>query len=329
MFGAEKFRSFMRHPGMNGSDDAPPPPDTRPLADASVESARVMAQLGKEQLDFAKTQYEESKPFYADLVTQQKDISDQTAAQGKDYYDYGKSYRPAERALLDESLVDKSGEVAAYDAANQADAAALTQTDAALYDANRGEVDAGVGRAVADTENGYTRSLNQAMRQGLRYGASGSEVASQVGQIGLAQASMTAGAANAARTQGINDVRGRVANRLQLRQSNIGQKNAQEAVGWAKKLDAAGLVKGMPGASQGAYGLAVSAGNSSAGNRAAPGNAVQGALGQNASIVGQGRNLLQSGLGGVLNTQSSMYQPPTDQTGAIIGGVAGVAVAVI
>ena len=343
------------------SSDSPPPPDYTPLAAASEESARIMGELGQDQLDFAKLQYEEAKPLTEDIVNQQMEIAGKTAAQGDDYYNYLKSYRPAERALLHESMgmtpdqvaeletITQSGDQASYDAKlseygvdanrraeaeiaaskalDEADARIIGGTDSDVLAARRGEIDAGVGRAVADTQGGYTRNINQAIRQGLRYGGTPGAISAGVGSMGMDQASKTAAASNFAREQGIMGARGQAETNMNLRRSVADNVTKQQSIGWAKKLDASGLVKGLPGASQGAYGLAVSAGNSAGANQAQPGNNMQAGMAASANTVGQGRSLYQQGLGSILNSQTSLAQPQEDQTGAVVGSIAGVAAA--
>lgn len=314
---------------LEGGKGSPPPPDYRPVAEASAESARIMGALGEKQLAFNERQYEESKPFLADIAEHQKGIADQAAAQGQDYFDYLKTFRPIEGQMMNEAMVDRSSEIADYDAANRADADTMTMSKGGLYAANRGAIDEDVGRAVADAEGGYTRAVNQAVRQGLRYGAAAPNMVGQVGNLGLAQASSIASAANGARDVAIQDVRARAGSGLQLRTSNMNNVNAQRAIDWAKKLDAAGLVKGLPGASTGAYGLAVQAGNSAGQNQMAPGAAAQAGMAAGANTIGSGQQMRINGLSGIMNSQTSLYQPPADNTGAIVGGVAGIGVALI
>ena len=303
------------------------------MAEASEESARIMAELGNRQLDFAKLQYDESKPLLEGIVRQQMDIAGKSAAQADDYYEYLKSFRPVEGAMMDEAMTDRSAEINAYDSANRADAEAMTADGAEVYGLNRGAIDARVGTAVADTQGGYTRALNQAVRQGLRYGASTPAMVGQVGSIGMQQASNIAAAANGSREMGIQDVRDRAGASLQLRQNNMGALNKERAIDWAKKLDAAGLVKGLPGASTGAYGLAVSAGNSAGQNSQLGGNNMQAGMAAGANTIGQGRSLYQSGLGDILDSQTGIYNQSqasgASGTGAAIGAVGGIAVAVI
>lgn len=322
MFGSHKYRSWLRHPGCNKKDSEAP--DYGPMAEASKESARIMADLGREQLDFARQQYDDLKPMYDDLTKQQMSIADETAAQGRDYYEYQKSFRDVEQQMLDDAMVGRDAEIADFDAANKADAGLMTMDDASLYNARRAEIDPSVGQAVADAQGGYTRSLNQAIRQGLRYGASTPNIVGQVGSIGLSQAQNVASAANNARRTGVQDVRSRVGQGMQLRSTNLNAKNQQQAVDWAKKLDAAGLVKGMPGASAGAYGLAINAGNSAGTNAGKPGDQLMSGLGQGASTIGSGRTMYQSGLGSVLDSKTSVYNNSQSNNAEMLGTAMGI-----
>lgn len=324
-------RAFRRRGGymtLEGGKGAEAP-NYKPLAEASSEAAKLMYDLGQDQLGFAKQQYEDLSPLLESISNQQMDIADQTADQGQDYYDYQKSFRPVEGQMLDDAMQGRQGEIDAYDASNRADAASLTQDPTGLYNAHRGEIDAQVGRAVADSQGAYTRDVNQAIRQGLRYGSGMGGIIANVANIGMAHAQQQAAAANATREAGIQDVRGRIATGLQLRQNNMGAKNAQEAIDWAKKLDAAGLVKGMAGASQGAYGLAISAGNAAGQNAMAPGNQYMAGMAQGANTIGQGQQMKINGLSNVLSAQTQMAASDDSGStgGAIIGAVGTMAAA--
>lgn len=61
-------------------------PDYSQLAQASEESARIMAGLGREQLDFAKQQYNDVKPFLEDVAGLQAEAQRQQMDQAQDYY---------------------------------------------------------------------------------------------------------------------------------------------------------------------------------------------------------------------------------------------------
>ena len=77
------------------------------------------------------------------------------------------------------------------------------------------------------------------------------------------------------------------------------------AVGWGRQLDVAGLYRNMPGASQGAYGLALGAGNNAVGNQMTPGAQYQGAMGQGAGTIQTGTGQQMSGLGSILSAQGA------------------------
>lgn len=253
------------------------PPDYKPLAEASRESAQIMAELGREQLDFAKTQYQDSLPMFQELVQQQLDIGNQTKAQAEDYYNYMvANQRPVEDALNKEAMAAGSPEMQELAA----------------------------GKAMADARTGYTGALNTAVRQGVRYGYDPMKMAAGAGATGLGYASLQASMANDAREK-------------------------EKSMGYAKKLDVAGLYRGLPGASQGAYSVALNAGNSAGANKMAPGNNYMAGMGQGANTIGAGRQMYQSGLQGILNAQTSLAA--NDQSGAtggaIIGAIGSVAAA--
>ena len=80
------------------------PPDYTPMAEASKEAAKIMADLGYAELDFAKLAYDETKPLLFDIGNTQVDAMRQSLAQGEDYYNYMKNtYRPVEQKLVAEA----------------------------------------------------------------------------------------------------------------------------------------------------------------------------------------------------------------------------------
>jgi hypothetical protein len=54
-----------------GKSNPTPAPDYEPLANASREAAEVQAKLGREQLDFAKEQYDRTAPMLERVANQQ------------------------------------------------------------------------------------------------------------------------------------------------------------------------------------------------------------------------------------------------------------------
>jgi hypothetical protein len=76
-------------------------PDYTPLANASNAANERMSQLGQDQLDFSKKQYEQNNPLMQDIARKQGLAMDQQMAQGKDYFDYNKStFRPLEQQMV-------------------------------------------------------------------------------------------------------------------------------------------------------------------------------------------------------------------------------------
>ena len=106
-----------------------------------------------------------------------------------------------------------------------------------------------------------------------------------------------------------------------------GARERAQQIGYARKLDAAGLGRNLSGASTAAYGSAVNAGNSAGSNYQSAGiNNLQG-MGQGANTYGSGFNTQMSGLGNVLNSQTTMAVNAADSSfmgdlGGIMGGAA-------
>lgn len=162
------------------------------------------------------------------------------------------------------------------------------------------EQQAAAGRAMADVRQGTTRQQNQLIRQGLRYGWTPDRMGKTLGdmatQTGLAEAS----AGNQAREK-------------------------EKAMGYAKKLDVAGLYRGMPGASQGAYSTALQAGNSASSNTMAPGGQYMQGMAQGASTIGSGQQMKIQGLGSILNSQTQIAANQDSGwggLGSVLGGAA-------
>lgn len=238
-----------------GGNSTPAAPDYTPVAQASKESAEIMAGLGREQLAESKRQYEQNMAVAKPVAEAQQRIMDETARQGKDYYDYNTTtFRPLEQGMV-------------ADAAKEG-------TDARLEEA--------AGEATADMRQGQTQQANMMIRQGMRYGYSPAKMAKATGMQATQNASAVAGAATGAR-------------------------NRQRQIGWARRLDAAGLGRGLPGASTGAYSVSTGAGNSAVGNTMAPGTQLLNGMATGANITGSGRSMLQNGLTSVAGMQTNNY----------------------
>lgn len=256
-----------------GGGDSPPPPDYTPMAAASKESAEIMAAQGDRVLEETRRQYDKNMEVAKPVADAQLRIMDETARQGKDYYDYNTStFRPLEQQMVADAAKEGS--------------------DARIEEA--------AGTAMADARRGQTQATNMAIRQGMRYGYSPAKMAKMVGMQSTANASAVAGAATGARDK-------------------------QRNIGWARRLDAVGLGRGLPGSSTGAYSVATGAGNSAVGNTMAPGGQLINGMTSAANITGQGRGMLQNGLATVAGLQSQNYNTALANDSSGLGGVLGMA----
>lgn len=365
-----------------------PAPDYTPMREASDKAATLGKELGDAQLAEGKRQYDQNMVVARPIIAAQTRTMNQTADQGQDYYEYGKSFRPLEQSMattagdqaaeaaqqqqLDEQgRLDAGGrtEVANFmreqEGQNDASARGINDAysglraaqgagDGIVYDQNTGEIERGVGTAVADARSGYASSINQALRQGMRYGYSPARLAAMAGASAVGNASQVAAAANAARTTGINSSRARMiasagvgvdaaTNARNLQQSNstyglqrlTGDAASRQAdfartrnfgiqdkaTQWARKLDVTGMARGMPGASTGAYSVATNAGNSAVNNSIAPGNSYMAAIAGANGTTMQGQGLKIQGAGAVLNAQNSAYNASQQSNNSNLGGI--------
>lgn len=153
-----------------------------------------------------------------------------------------------------------------------------------------------------------------------------------------AMANSEAQSARAMAAMGVNPNSGRFAgmkraNSLQTAAMRAGAatgaRTQAEAMGYARKMDAAGLGRNLPGASTGAYQVAVGAGNSAAGNQMAPGAQLLNGMAQGSGTIMQGQAQHIQGLSGILGSQTSMAsQGDGGATAATIGAAGGIAVAI-
>lgn len=305
--------------GGKGKSAATPMPDFTDLANASKYAADVGERLGNRQVDEARRQYDENMKFNKPIVDAQKGLMDETLAQGKDYYEYSKRGRPVEDALNAESMKD-------YSERDKAERDAILGTNAEIEAGKYGQdIQQQVGQAVGDVRQGTTQQMNQLMRQGMRYGYSPQAMAAQFGSSAAAAGLGQAGAANMARQGGIANARNMLAQGRSMRQQD-------DSINWAKKMDVAGLYRGMPGASQGAYGLALGAGNSAMQGNAAPGQSYLQNMATGAGIQQTGQGQRMQGLSSMIGSQTSMYNTGQQVaanagsgTGQVLGSLAGAA----
>ena len=253
-----------------GSKGAPPP-DYAPLAEASTEAARIQAGLGREQLAFAREQYDRSAPVLEQIANQQMAAQDEQMAQARDYYNYQKdTYRPLERGLV-------------------ADAQRFNT------DAYRNDLAA---KAAADTgvAFGQNQAMNRRAMAAMGANPNSGRFAGMQQASGLAQAATRANAMTGARTQA-------------------------DQMGYARKLDAAGLGRGLAGASSAAYGGATNAGSQAGLNAQSAGQNYMGNMAIGAGTIGSGQQMQISGLSNVLNNQTSAY---VNTQGSMLGDIGGI-----
>ncbi len=256
-----------------GKKSNPPPPNYEPLAQASVEAAKIQAELGQQQLDFAKEQYDANAPVLQAIADQQMAAQQQQMEQAQDYYDYQvDTYRPLEQGLV-------------------ADAQRFNTEAYRDQMASRAAADS--GRAF-----GIAQQQNQRAMASMGVNPNSGRFASMNNATGLQQAASRANAMTGARNQA-------------------------EQMGYARKLDAAGLGRGLAGASTAAYGGATNAGTSAGMNAQSAGNTYMAGMGQGAGTIGAGQNMQIQGLSNVLNNQTSTYINSQDSLLGDIGGLMG------
>ena len=250
-----------------------PPPDYQPLADASSAAMEAQVGLGRDQLAFAKEQYDRAAPQLEAIANQQMQAQSEQMAQAQDYYDYQKdTYRPLERGIV-------------------ADAESFNT------DAYRNQL-ASQASADAGLAFGQTQAANRRAMSAMGVNPNSGNFAGMQNASGLMQAANRANAMTNARTQA-------------------------DQMGYARKLDAAGLGRGLSGASLAAYGGANQAGSMAGGNAQSAGQNYMGNMSRGAGTIAGGYNSQLQGLSSVLNAQTQTYINSNDSFMGDLGGVLG------
>lgn len=300
----------------------------KPISNTTtVDNSKAIQDLQAQRAKLAGNAFDSSKVDYSAADAYGAQVMSSSLARQK----------AADKAIIDEQ--------AKLDEADRNKLTGLIESsDSNIYDQNAKDIEWGVGNAVSDARAGTAQQQNQLIRQGMRYGMSADKLAKLGGSNSLQNASLQVGAANTARTQGLNDTRGRLVTGaqtgMQLRQSDFARnKNyntADQAQRWGKLLDSVGMTKGMVGASQGAYGLSVSAGNSAVGNQNATSGQYLSGMNAGTGTIMQGKQMQLQGLGQVLGAQTSAYGASSQAaaassqgTGQIIGAGIGSAAVMI
>jgi hypothetical protein len=254
-----------------GGKSSPPPPDYTPLAEASRESAEIMAGLGRDQLAFARQQYDELKPLAERIAESQVGSQEAlTRTAEEDRARYLSTFAPVEQGLVQR--------------AQQFDTEAYREQLAQ-------QAAADAARAFGSTQAQTARGL---ARMGVAPGSGAAQA--QMNMNAIAAAGQRAGAMTGSRMQ-------------------------SEQLGYARMLDAAGLGRNLPGLSQSAYGASVGAGSAGMNTAMAPGGQFMQGQAAGANTIGAGRGMLQTGLGNILQSQTSSYNAGLSDPGLDVGGL--------
>ena len=245
-------------------------PDYAPLAEASAEAARIQAGLGREQLQFAREQYDRTAPILQSIADQQMAAQAEQMQQARDYYNYQTdTFRPLERSIVQDA---ERFNTEAYREQLASQAAA----DA--------------GRAF-----GISQQQNQRAMASMGVNPNSGRFAGMQNATGLQQAAVRANAMTGTRQQA-------------------------EQMGYARQLDAAGLGRGLAGASLGAYGGATGAGTAAGQSAQSAGQNYKRNMGMGANTIATGQRMNLSGLSNILNNQTKAF---LNTQGSFLGDVGG------
>lgn len=191
-----------------------------------------------------------------------------------------------------------------------------------------------IEQALADEANAFSES--GAKEQFARQAAADLEgqQANETAQSNRAMAAMGVNP-NSGKFQAIASQKGLI-NAAQRAGATSNARVQADALSTAKRMDVVGLGRNLAGASQGAYSLANNSGNSAVSNQNSTAAQYLNGIGAGNSTIMQGMGQQISGLGSVLNSQTSIYHANAGQssansqgTGQIIGAGLGVATAMM
>lgn len=189
------------------------------------------------------------------------------------------------------------------------DLADEARTGLSRYETNAGvraQVEQEASRAASDLAAGQANAQEQSNRsmRAMGINPNSARFASTKVAERLGNAASRAGAMTNARTKGV-------------------------ALDYAKRMDVTGLGRGLPGASQGAYGVALNSGNSAVGNQNATSAQYMNGMAAGNGTIMQGQGLRMQGLGSIMNSQTGLYNAGMQadaQSSAGMGQFAGMAV---
>lgn len=202
----------------------------------------------------------------------------------------------------------------------QAIAAAANGTRNASIDKYRGLIGDGINfrqNAFGASSNAITNANNAEAT------AAANALAAKNSAVSQALGSITGAIGKYADMAGLSD-----AQKVSALSTNRDLAIQDQSKDWAKKLDVAGLYRGLPGASQGAYSMANTAGNSAVNNSIAPSATYNAGNSVGNNAVGSGYQMALNGLGSVLNSQTSIHnaglQANAAETAAKYGAIGSV-----
>ena len=274
-----------------GGKRSPPPPDYGPLARASVESARIMSNLGYAQMAESQRQFDIMRPIAEQTTSalmQSQALQDQIAREqadiARDYYAYQVgTFRPVEEGLV-------------------RDAEAFSTRD--YQEQLARQAAAATGRAFGLTQQATERSMAS---MGVSPASGRFAGIQQQGALGLAaeRASAMTGARDQAEQMGW-------ARRLDVTGLGRGLPGASAAA--------------YSGATQ-AGGVSGQLGTAALQSSALPGQQLLAGMGQAAGTIGAGQQMQIGGLSNIVGSQTSIYNTAQSQpslAGQIIGTGLGV-----
>lgn len=207
----------------------------------------------------------------------------------------------------------------------QAIAAAANGTRNASIDKYRGLIGDGINfrqNAFGASSNAITNANNAEAT------AAANALAAKNSAVSQALGSITGAIGKYADMAGLSD-----AQKVSALSTNRDLTIQDQSKDWAKKLDVAGLYRGLPGASQGAYSMANTAGNSAVNNSIAPSATYNAGNSVGNNAVSGGYQIGLNGLGSVLNSQTSIHNAGVQASAAeqaakwgAVGSLAGTAI---
>jgi hypothetical protein len=166
----------------------------------------------------------------------------------------------------------------------------------------------------------------QAADLDMRAAGAGMDVAGNMANMGASRVGQTMALEADARDKGFAGemTAAQILSQTPTLQRSLRMQN--DATQTAKKMDIAGMYRGLTGASQGAYSMAMGAGNSANSNNGMAGQALMQNMNSANGLQMSGRQLAMNGLTNILNNQTSYANANQGESfGSILGGLGGAA----